>query len=281
VPSEDKEKQQEKMAMEAVLAVAEYAQLESQQAVQKTGEAKQEKKSEKPTNEMKRDRWETQLLERMEKHDELMAQKAKIESATRMKPERKAERLVSIERRIKQNEKAQAILNRKLAILEATKNRDDWKKIKQEERRDYVDMNAEQKKQRAKMAALPKDAPVVQTQQERSELKDVKQLKQESYVGYRFATQVSKMTSKSLQKLRDVKRQNTIFELSYIVREKIALEKAIKTEQDMFRYIEMRDRLQELKRQKVALVVGFRAVKPKKKAKTIGPVQQMLPGMEQ
>ena len=234
---------------------------------------------EKTPEELKQDRWETQLLQRMEKHDVLLAQKAKVEGSVRMKPERKAERLASLERRIRQNEKAQAILNRKLTILATTKNRDEWKKIKQEERQDYVDMSAEHKQERTKIAGLPENASAEEKSRERLELKQVKQLKKESYDGYRFATKVVRMNNITLRKLRDTKRQNTIFELSYIVREKMALEKALKIEKDMFNLFKIQERLNELSRQKIALIRGYQATRKPSKTAKVGLVQPMLPGM--
>lgn len=236
---------------------------------------------EKTPEELKQDRWETQLLQRMEKHDALLAQKAKVEASARMKPERKAERLASLERRIRQNEKAQAILNRKLAILAATKNRDEWKKIKQEERKDYVDMSAEHKQERTKIAGLSENASVEEKSRERLELKQVKQLKKESYEGYRFATKVVRMNNVVLRKLRDTKRQNTIFELSYIVHEKMALEKALKTEKDIFNFVKMQERLNELSRQKIALIRGYQATRKPSKTAKVGLVQPLLPGISE
>lgn len=233
-----------------------------------------------PTVQEKREEWTEQLLDRMEKHDSLLAQKAKVESSLRMKPERKAQRLASIEKRLKQNEKAQAILNRKLKILEATQNRDDWKQIKQQERFDYTSLSAEQKRKQQMFADFEGPHQQQEVLAHKTDIREIKQLKKEAFEGYRFATRATKIANTTLRKLKDVKRQNTIFELSYVVREKIALEKAFKTETDMFKKFSMEERLRELKRQKREIVSAFREAKSQKNKSKQAIVQPILPGFE-
>ena len=217
---------------------------------------------------LKQNKWEDQLLQRMEKHDWLIQQRAKIEASVRMAPERKKERLLSLNRRIKQNEKAQAILNRKLSLLQAIRNRDEWKQIQQEERKDYKDMSAQQKAQKIKLKTVQNADSKTTIDSEKLELKQIKQLKQESYEGYRFATRVTKMAGRSVQKLRDTKRQNTIFELSYIVHDKMALEKAQKTETDPIKKAALQQQIAALRQEKRNLIAGFKAVHNQKQMRS-------------
>ena len=237
------------------------------------------------TTKEKKDRWEDQLLRRMIKHDELAAKKEKIEASKRMSAERKVERLASVEKQIKQNEKAQAILKRKLAILEATQLRDDWKTFAKEERAEYKALSEDLKTKRTLVKTYPaadKEGRAVQS----ADLSQDRKLKQMSFRDYRTASLATKNSNITLRKLRDVKRQQVVFELSQIVQEMKALENALRTERDMFQYMSMNERLRQLRAQKREIVIGYRdAVQARKNAKQSNamdnqpkqPVQALLP----
>ena len=240
-------------------------------------------KPEKPklTPEMRKDRWEEQLLKRMEKHDLLMAQKAKIENAPRMSAEKRAERLASVNKRLLQNEKAQHILSSRLKALEMAKDRDTLKQFKVEERSEYKQWQAEIKKatQDIKSGTLSQEALAAR----KAELKEIRSFKKQALQDYRMATKSTKQTSIALRKLKSTKRQKAIFDLNEIVREKIALETALKTETDIFKYAQEQERLEQLSAAKRTILRNFKLdtkKNPPRVADMHRPVQPLLPAFE-
>jgi len=217
----------------------------------------------KLTPEQRKDRWEEQLLKRMEKHDFLLAQKAKVEASTRMDPAKKAERLASIQNRLIQNEKAQHILNTRLRAFQMAQDRDILKQFKVEERSEYKQWQAEIKQANAeiKSGSLTPD----QLAKRKAELKEMRAFKKQAFTDYRMATQGARRTITE-SKLKSTHRQKTIFDLNVIVREKMALETALATELDIFKHAEISDRLAVLTAQKRALLQAFTASQKKKKA---------------
>ena len=155
-------------------------------------------KKPKETDEMKRDRWETQLLQRMEKHSLLVARKEKI-LKSKMKDENKEKRLTSINRQLLQNEKAQYILNRKLSVLDATQNLNGWKQTTKEERSNYTELNRDLKGLTQTIRQLTKEhRPKHILKSQREDLTALRQLKTETLLDYRTAQKATKAAIKSL-----------------------------------------------------------------------------------
>ncbi len=238
-----------------------------------------EQVKQKPTDDERRDRWETQLLQRMEKHDLLVARRKKILSS-KMKPENKEKRLASIDRQILQNEKAQYILNRKLSVLDAAQNLSGWKQTIKEERANCAELRKDikgltQTIQELNQHHKPKNILSLQ----RSDLSELRQMKADAVVDYRVAQKATKVAAIQLKKLRNVKRQDVIFELSYIMKEKSAIEQAMKTETDIIEYARMRDRLKELRLQRRLLIRSYKPAT--KKTSTKGIFQPTLPHFQE
>lgn len=218
----------------------------------------------KLTAEQRKDRWEEQLLKRMEKHDFLMAQKAKVEASARMDSQKKAERLASIQKRLMQNEKAQYILNTRLRALQMTQDRAIMKQFKVEERSEYKQWHAEIKQATAeiKSGTLSNE----QIAAKKAELKQMRQYKKQALTDYRSAMAEIKDERKKeeLRKLKNIKRQKAIFEWNMIVREKDALEKAKNAETDASKRTELKNRIDALNAQKRAVLNTFKAPAQKK-----------------
>ena len=229
----------------------------------------------KLTPEMRKDRWEQQLLMRMERHDVLLAQKRKIESRRYINLAKKEKQLASVNARLIQNERAQHILRTRLQALSVANDRALLEQMKKEARSVYQQWQQEMKERRA--ALKNSNTPTV-TAQQKEELKEIQRFKKESLIDYRLATKTLKVTKSSLKKLKSTKRQKTIFDLAVITREKETLERAIKTETDIFKYCAIRDRLVQLTTQKRSLLVGFRSMMaPKAKVQAPQPQQLVLP----
>ena len=241
----------------------------------------------KLTPEERKARWEERLQKRQEKHTQLLAMKAKVEASKRMNPDKKAARLASLDERLMHNERAQHLLKTRLAAMAAAQKRDEWKKIKADRQVAYHALQAKLKQKRAEFKAAKDSLSKEELAACRQEVKQSSDEKKQALSDYRFAIKSTKLASVTTRKLKSTKRQKTIFDLATIVREKDALERALKTEMDMFKHADMSNRLDELRFKKRALLNKFKEISRPRPvvlpsiALVVRPRQPLLPGFQE
>ncbi|MBQ4471769.1 MAG: hypothetical protein II942_00770 [Alphaproteobacteria bacterium] len=232
-------------------------------------------------------RWEERLQKREEKHAQLLAMKAKVEASKRMNPERKAERLASLNERLMHNERAQHLLKTRLAALAAAQKRDEWKQIKADRQAVYHALQAKLQQKRREFKATKEVLSKEDLALYRQDFKQSTAEKKQALADYRAAIKSTKLASVETRKLKSTKRQKTIFDLAVIVREKDALERSLKTEMDMFKHADMSNRVEELRFKKRALLNKFKEMtRPRQVvlpqvALMVRPRQPLLPGFQE
>ena len=235
----------------------------------------------KLTPEERHARWTEQLKKRKEKHAILMAAKEKVLASKRIKPEKKAERLASLNKRLMHNERAQHMLQTRLKAIETLQKRDELKRTTKEH---YQQVSARLKQKRTEFKATKEVLSKDELAWCRKDFKKTVAEKKQAFAEYRAAQRSAKKSTIVARKLKSRKRQRTIFDLARIVREKDLLERSLKIEKDTLTQYEMTCKLESLRLQKKTLLEDFKKITAPKTihvAEMTRPVQPILQHIEQ